>query len=44
MHILFFDDMVNIKNIETKEIKIGEKSPKNVLIYLIGCMMLKDLS
>ena len=32
----FFDDMINIKNLATKKIKIDEKSYKGFLIYYIG--------
>ena len=29
----FFDDMINIKNLDSKKIKINEKSYKNILTY-----------
>ena len=32
----FFDNMVNIKNIDPNEIKIDEKSCKNILMYYLG--------
>ena len=32
----FFDNMVNIKNIDPNEIKIDEKSCKNILMYYVG--------
>ena len=31
----FFNDIVNIKNFDPKNIKIDEKSYKNILIYYI---------
>ena len=38
----FFDDIVDIKNFDPNNIKINEKSHKNVLIYYIGYMTVKD--
>ena len=32
----FFDDIINIKNFDLNNIKIDEKSYKNILIYYIG--------
>ena len=32
----FFDDVINIKNFDPNNIKIDEKSYKNILIYYIG--------
>ena len=32
----FFDDIINIKNSDTSNIKIDEKSYKDILIYYIG--------
>ena len=32
----FFDDMINIKNLEPNKIKINEKSYKNILTYYIS--------
>ena len=32
----FFDDMINVKNSNPNEIKIDEKSYKNILVYHIG--------
>ena len=29
----FFDDIINIKNVDANNIKIDEKSYKNILIY-----------
>ena len=40
----FFDDMNNIKYLVPNKIKIDEKSYKNILIYRIGYMTVKDLS
>ena len=39
----FFDDIINIRNFDPNEIKIDEKSHKNILIYYIGYMTIKDL-
>ena len=39
----FFDDIANIKNFDSDNIKIDEKSYKNILIYCIGYVMIKDL-
>ena len=39
----FFADIVNIKNFDLNNIKIGEKSYKNILIYYIGYITIKDL-
>ena len=36
----FFDDMINIKNLDQNKIKIDEKSNKNILIYYIGYVWL----
>ena len=35
--------MINIKNLDLRKIKIYEKSYKNILIYYIGYVMVKDL-
>ena len=32
----FFNDIINIKNFNPNNIKIDEKSYKNILIYYIG--------
>ena len=37
----FFDD-INIKNFDLSNIKIDEKSYKNILIYYIGYVTIKD--
>ena len=39
----FFNDMTNIKNFDPNNIKIDEKSNKNILIYYTGYVMIKDL-
>ena len=38
----FFNDINNIKMFDPNNIKIGEKSYKNILIYYIGYVTLKD--
>ena len=40
----FFDYMININNLDQSKIKINEKSCKNILIYHIGHLTVKDLS
>ena len=39
----FFHDIINIKNFDSNNIKIDEKSYKNILIYDIGYVTIKDL-
>ena len=39
----FFDDMNNIKNLDPNKVKVDKKSYKNILIYYIGNVMVKDL-
>ena len=39
----FFVDIINVKNFDTNNIKIDEKSYKNILIYHIGYVIIKDL-
>ena len=41
----FFDGMINIRNLDLNEIKIDEKSYKNILILIsyIGYVIFKDL-
>ena len=39
----FFDDIINIKFFDPNNIKIDEKSYKNILIYYIGYVTIKDL-
>ena len=38
----FFDDIINLKNFDPNKIKIDEKSYKNILIYYIEYVMIKD--
>ena len=38
----FFDDIMNIKTFDLINIKIGEKSSKNIHFYYIGYVMIKD--
>ena len=38
----FFDDIVNIKNFDPNNIRIDEKSYKNILIYYIEYATIKD--
>ena len=38
----FFDDIINIKDFDPNNIKIDEKSYKNILIYYIACITIKD--
>ena len=38
----FFNDIINIKNFDPNNIKIDEKSYKNILIYYIGYVTIKD--
>ena len=37
----FFDDIINTKDFDPSNIKINEKSYKNVLIYYIGYVTIK---
>ena len=39
----FFNDIINIKFFDPNNIKIDKKSYKNILIYCIGYIMIKDL-
>ena len=38
-----FNDIINIKRFDPNNIKIDEKSYKNILIYYIGYVTIKDL-
>ena len=38
----FFNDIINIKSFDLNRIKIDEKSYKNILIYFIGYVTIKD--
>ena len=37
----FFDDIINIKDFDPNNIKTDEKSYKIILIYYIGCVIIK---
>ena len=37
-----FDDMINIKSLDPNKIKIDEKLYKNILIYYIGYVTVKE--
>ena len=39
----FFDDIINIKHFDPSNIKIDDKSYKNILIYYFGYMTIKYL-
>ena len=39
----FFDDMINIRNFDPNKIKIHEMSDKNIFIYHMRYVMVKDL-
>ena len=38
----FFDDIINIRNFDSSSIKIDEKSDKNILIYYIAYVTIKN--
>ena len=38
----FFNDIINMENFSPKNIKIDEKSYKNILIYYIGYVTIKE--
>ena len=38
----FFDDIINIKNFDFNNIKLDKRSYKNILIYYIGYVRIKD--
>ena len=38
----FFNDIINMGNFSPKNIKIDEKSYKNILIYYIGYVTIKE--
>ena len=38
-----FNDMDNIKNLDPNQIRIDRKSYKNIIIYYIGYITMKDL-
>ena len=39
----FFDDFINIKKFVLNNIKIDEKSYRNILVYYIGYVTIKEL-
>ena len=39
----FFNDIIDIKNFDPNNVKIDEKSYKDILIYYIGYVTIKDL-
>ena len=41
-HTYYFFDVINIKNFDSNNIKIDEKSYKNIYFYNIGYVMVKD--
>ena len=38
----FFSDIIKIKHFDPNNVEIDEKSWKNILIYYVGHMMIKD--
>ena len=38
----FFNDIINIESFAPNNIKVDEKSNKNILIYYIGYLTIKD--
>ena len=38
----FFDDIINIREFDPNNIKLNEKSYKNILIYYIAYVTIKD--
>ena len=40
----FFNDMINIKNLDQKSLKIDKKSRKSIDIYYIGYITIKNIS
>ena len=39
VHTTFFDDMINVKNLDPNKIKTDGKPYKNILIYHIGSVI-----
>ena len=39
----FFDDIINIKKFRSNNIKISKRQYKNILIYYIGYMTIREL-
>ena len=40
----FFDKMINIENFDLNQIKIGKRSYKNISIYYIGYIPIRNLT
>ena len=40
----FFNDMINIKNFDSNSIKIGKNSYRNIYIYYIGNIAIKNMA
>ena len=40
----FFNDIINIKNFDPNQTKIDKTSYKNIIIYYIGYITIKNLS
>ena len=40
----FFDDMIDIKNLDPSKIEVDKKSYKNTVTYHIGYVTVKDVS
>ena len=40
----FFDDMINIKKFDPNRIKIDKRPYRNIIIYYIGYITIKNLS
>ena len=38
----FFDDIINMKNFDPNNVKVDEKSFKNIPIYYTGYVTIKD--
>ena len=38
-----FDDMVNIKNFDPNQVKIDKKPQKNIIVYYIGYITIKQI-
>ena len=42
LHKMLFDDIIDTKNFDPNKFKIDEKSYKNIFIYYIRCVTVKD--
>ena len=42
-HIFFFDDMTNIENFESNQLKIDKKNYKGIDIYYVGYITIKKI-